>query len=107
MGRIVIAAYHPRDGKQEELLDAIRDHISILRSEGLATDREPTVVRTADGTYLEIFEWASADAIEAAHSTPVVQKLWERFGEACEYRTLASLSEAQDMFAEFEPVDLL
>lgn len=106
MGRIVIVAYRPRDGMQEELLDAIRDHLPILRSEGLATDREPTVVRADDGTYLEIFEWASADAIEAAHSNPVVQKLWARFGEACEYRTLASLSEAQDMFAEFEPIDL-
>lgn len=106
MGRIVIVAYRPRDGKQEELVDAIRDHVPILRSEGLATDREPTVVRAKDGTYLEIFEWASADAIEAAHSNAVVQKLWERLGQACEYRTLASLSEAQDMFAEFEPVAL-
>lgn len=106
MGRIVIVAYHPREGKREQLLDAIRDHVPILLSEGLATDREPTVMRAADGTYLEIFEWASAEAIEAAHSDPVVQKLWGRFGEACEYRTLASLSEAQEMFAEFEPVDL-
>lgn len=67
------------------MLDAIRDHVPILRSEGLATDREPTVMRAADGTYLEVFEWASAQAFEAAHSGPVVQKLWDRFGEACEY----------------------
>lgn len=106
MGRVVFVAYHPHEGKERALLDAIRDHVPILRSEGLATEREPTVVRTADGTYIEVFEWASAEAIEAAHSNPVVQELWGRFQEACEYRTLASLSEARETFAEFEPVEV-
>lgn len=106
MGRIVIIAYRPRDGKQAELLEAIRDHVPILRAEGLATDRPPLALRARDGTYLEIFEWASSEAIEAAHANAAVQALWERFGEACEYRTLASLPEAADMFAEFEPVEL-
>lgn len=106
MGRVVIVAYHPEDGREARLLEAIREHVPILRAEGLATEREPLVVRAQDGTYLEIFEWASPEAIEAAHSNPAVLALWERFGEACEYRTLASLPEAEDMFAEFEPVEL-
>lgn len=106
MGRVVIVAYRPHEGKGDELLSAIRDHVPVLRAEGLAADRDPTVLRAEDGTYLEIFEWASWEAIEAAHSNPRVQELWTRFGEACEYRTLASLPEAQEMFAEFDPVDL-
>lgn len=106
MGRVVIVAYRPRDGKEAETLDVIRDHVPILREEGLATKREPLVLRARDGAYLEIFEWASSEAIEAAHTNAAVQRLWERFGEACEYRTLASLQEAGDLFAEFEPVEL-
>lgn len=106
MGKVVIVAYAPKKGREGRLLEAIRDHVPILRGEGLATEREPLLLRAKDGTYLEIFEWASTKAIEAAHSNPAVQELWERFGEACEYRTLASLPEAAGMFAEFEPVEL-
>jgi quinol monooxygenase YgiN len=106
MGRVVIVAYMPREGREAELLDALRDHVPILRAEGLVTDLEPVFLRARDGTYLEIFEWASAEAIQAAHSNAAVQELWQRFAEASEYRSLASLSEANDMFAEFEPVKL-
>lgn len=106
MGRVVIVTYRPREGREAQLLDAIRDHAPTLRAEGLVTERAPTVLRTDDGSYLEIFEWASPESIGAAHSSPVVQRLWERFEEACEYRTLASLQEAEKMFPEFEPIDL-
>jgi hypothetical protein len=41
MGRIVMVAYRPREGAEARLLDLIRDHVPILRREGLATDREP------------------------------------------------------------------
>lgn len=105
MGRVVIVAYHPREGREDDLLGAIRDHVPTLRAEGLATRREPLILRSGDGTYLEIFEWASSEAIEAAHENAVVQAMWERFAEASEYRTLASLPEASEVFAEFEPVE--
>jgi quinol monooxygenase YgiN len=106
MGRVVIVAYQPRQGRERAFESAIRDHIRVLRDEGLVTERAPIVVRAQDGTYLEIFEWASADAIAAAHTNPAVQALWGRFGEACEYRKLTTLPEASDLFAEFEAVEL-
>jgi quinol monooxygenase YgiN len=105
MRRAVIVVYRPREGREAQLLEAIRDHVPMLRAENLATDRAATLLRAEDGSYLEIFEWASAGAIEAAHRNPVVQRLWERFEEVCEYRTLASLAEAEKMFPEFDPVD--
>jgi quinol monooxygenase YgiN len=104
--RIVIVAYHPKPGKEEILLAEVRDHHHLLRSEGLATDRHPIVMRAKDGTILEVFEWASPAAIEEAHSNPRVQAMWSRFAACCDYVPLNTLAEASDMFAEFEPLDI-
>lgn len=104
--RMVIVAYRPKPGKEEVLLSEVRDHVHLLRSEGLATDRPATVMRARDGTLVEVFEWASPAAIAEAHSNPRVQAMWGRFAACCDTIPLSSLAEAGEMFAEFEAVDL-
>jgi hypothetical protein len=104
MGRSVIVAYRPKPGKERELLAVVEKHLEVLRGEDLGTDRPAHVMRAADGTVLEVFEWQSSDAIARAHSSPTVQSLWREFGEACEYVPLASVAEAQQLFAEFEAI---
>ena len=106
MGRFVIVAYTPKAGKADALLAAVRKHLQVLRAESLVADRPASVMRAADGTIVEVFEWRSAEAIASAHGNAAVRGLWAEFGEACEYVPLARLQEAQQMFAEFEPVDL-
>jgi hypothetical protein len=106
MGRMVIVAYRPRPGKEALLLELTKQHLPILRGEGLATDRPATAMRAADGTILEVFEWKSAEAIAAAHSNSVVQKMWARYAEACEFVNLNSVKECSNMFAEFVPIEL-
>lgn len=106
MGRSVIVAYTPKPGKESDLLAVVRDHLDVLRSQGLVTDTRAQVMRAADGTIVEVFEWRSAQAIEQAHSNPAVLALWERFGAACDYTPLAKLPETRQMFAEFDSVDL-
>ena len=101
---IVIVAYRPRPGKEALLLELTRQHLPLLRAQGLATDRPSYAMRAADGTIVEIFEWKSQAAIDSAHLNPVVAKMWERYAEACEYVTLKSLKEAGDLFAAFEPL---
>ena len=59
MGSIAVACYKPRPGHERELLDLVRNHLPPLRAEGLVTDRESVVVRCADGTIVEVFEWVS------------------------------------------------
>ncbi|MFZ6013049.1 MAG: hypothetical protein ACOYXT_22090, partial [Bacteroidota bacterium] len=85
MGKVVIVVYKPKKGKENLLLDVVRDHLPVLRAQGLVTDRKPIVARAADGAIIEVFEWKSADAIDKAHSNPEVQRLWGRFSEACDY----------------------
>jgi hypothetical protein len=92
---IVIVAYKPKSGKEADLLQLTREHVPLLRAEGLAKD----------GTVVEVFEWA-AGGVERAHTNTVVLKLWERYAAACDIVPLVSLPEASNMFASFTPIDL-
>ncbi len=87
MGLLVIAAYRPKKGMEHLLRDVLKDHLPILRKERLVTDRPPYLMRAADGTFVEVFEWKSAAAIEAAHHNSAVQAMWARFEEACTYES--------------------
>ena len=104
MGKISIACYRPKPGRDADLLQLTREHIPILRKERLVTDRAPYAMRAKDGTIVEVFEWESDDAIDRAHRNPEVAKLWERYAAVCDYVSLSTLAEAQDMFAGFEPI---
>ena len=106
MGVMVIVAYRPYTGAEQQVRELIREHVPILRQEGLATDFTPLIMRAGDGTLLEVLEWQSAEAIASAHHNPAVQSLWERLGAVCEYTPLAGLPECQGLFATFEPITL-
>ena len=105
MGRISIAAFKPKPGKEADLLAITEDHLPILRSQGLATDRPHIVCKAADGTIIEAFEWVSDEAIEKAHSNPEVHKLWQRYFDACDSVTLDQLPEAKGPFPTFDAVN--
>lgn len=104
MGRIVIAAYRPKPGQESLLQELVRTHVPLLRSQSLVTDRAPILMRSRDGTFIEVFEWRSAEAIEAAHGNQAVQDLWEQFGKVCDYIPIAEVEETRTPFSEFEPL---
>jgi hypothetical protein len=102
---IVVVAYRPKVGKEAELEKITREHVPLLRREGLATDRAAVVAKAADGTVVEVFEWTQG-GVERAHSNPAVLKLWEQYAAACEIVPLTGLAESSTMFASFTPMDL-
>ena len=104
-GVIVIVAYRPKPGKEQAILELVRDRVPTLRKEGLVTDRVPTMMRTKDGTIIEVSEWKSREAIDAAHKNPNVLAMWNKFFAVCDCVPLKTLAEADDMFAGFEPID--
>ena len=106
MGQMVIACFRPKPDMNADLMACMRDHLSILRAQGLATSRPSVVLRAADGTLLEIFEWVSQAAIDAAHDNPAVLALWQRYEACCEYVTLGDLAEAKAMFPGFALVEI-
>ena len=105
MGRIVIACYRPKPGKQEALRRLILDHVATLRAQHLVTDRAPITMEAKDGTIVEVFEWVSSAAIEAAHTNPAVLAMWNQYESVCDYVPLNTVAEAADMFAEFTPLE--
>jgi quinol monooxygenase YgiN len=104
-GVCVIVAYRPKPGKENELLELVRNRVPTLRGEGLATGRVPVIMRARDGTIVEVSEWKSHEAIDAAHKNPNVLAMWEKFFAICDCVPLKTLAEAGDMFAGFEPIE--
>jgi len=106
VGKIVIAVYRPKPGSETALLELVKDHISLLRSESLVTDREPTAMQAQDGTLIEVFEWKSKDALEMAHTNKSVLAMWERFADVCEFLPISQVEDASSLLSESAPVDL-
>ena len=104
MGSISVACYKPKPGCDAALVELVRNHLPPLRAQGLVTERAPIVMRTADRTIVEVFEWTSQEAIAGAHKNPVVLDLWKRFEALCSYETPSNLAEFQSMFAHFEAI---
>ncbi len=102
--RLSIVAYKPKAGKEAELMALTAEHVPYLRSIGLATDRPHIVGMAGDGTVVEVFEWAQG-GLEKAHSHPGLGAMWARYAAACDYVPLASLPEANQMFANFVSVE--
>lgn len=69
------------------------------------TDRKSVIMRARDGTIIEVSEWKSGEAIDAAYKNANVRAMWERFFATCDCVPLNTLAEAGEMFAGFEPIE--
>jgi quinol monooxygenase YgiN len=103
MTRIVIAAYRPKPGKAGALKRLMREHLPTLRAQSLVTDRPSIMMEAGDGTIIEVFEWASREAMEAAHTNPAVLQMWEEYAQVCDYVPVGQVEEASQLFSEFTP----
>jgi len=83
----------------------IRDHVATLRRQKLVTDRPPIAMEAGDGTIVEVFEWVSKAAIEAAHTNPAVVAMWKAYEAVCDAVPVASVPEAAQLFSEFTPLE--
>jgi hypothetical protein len=102
--RIVIVGYKPLPGKEKALAKLMETHVPVLREHGLATDRESIMMKAADGTIVEVFEWKSKEAIESAHTNAAVLKMWDAYSKVCNYVPIGELEEVTALFAEFNPL---
>ena len=100
-GRFAIAAYRPRPGRQADLLELLDRHRRLLVELGLVGTRARSLMQAADGSIVEVFEWASAEAVAAAHRHPAVLALWQSLEAVCTFEPLAALPEAARPFADF------
>jgi hypothetical protein len=105
MGRILVVVYKPFRGKEGDVLDVIGHHMPVLRAEGLATDRKPILMRSDDGSIIEIFEARSAEAIQQAAYNTKIQELWMAMGRISEFIKPTEVQEFQTLFSQFESID--
>lgn len=105
MGRIVVVAYRPKPGHEQALRSLALGHVGRLRREGLVSDREAVLMVAKDGTVIEIFEWKSEEAIEAAHGNAAVLAMWKEYGEVCDYIPAGKVLEMGQLFSEFTPLE--
>ena len=83
-GIIVIVAYRAKPGKEIKFLKLVRNRVPTLQKEQLVTDRKPIMMRARDGTIIEVSEWKSQEAIDAAHKNPNVLTMWNKFFTICD-----------------------
>ncbi len=84
---------------------ATRDHVSQLRRLDLGTDRPTLAMRSREGKFVEVFKWRDG-TLTAAHASPDVLAMWDRYAAVCDYVPLHELPEAHDIFAQFKPIDV-
>jgi len=102
--RIVMVGYKPLPGKDSALKGLVKTHVARLRKEGLVSDREPILMISKSGIFIEVFGWKSKEAIESAHKNPEVQKMWAEYAEVCEYVPVGTVEEVMNLFSEFSAV---
>lgn len=105
MERITIVGYKPFQGKEAELLKLMKTHWQKLDEENLVSKRKSIIMQSANGTIIEVFGWKSKEALELAHSNPMVQKMWEDYSKVCEYIPISNLEESSNLFSEFTPIN--
>ena len=103
----VICLYRVKPGNEDDFLGLLERHWPTLRTLGLATDDPPQHYRGAEQSgeplFVEIFQWASADAAGLAHEHPEVMAIWEPMDKLTEQRDGRPNME----FPQLRPIDVL
>jgi hypothetical protein len=81
MPETVIGTYLVRTDTEDDFVGLLRRHWPTLSALGLVTSTPAVVYRGEDEAgapyYVEIFEWADAEAVRQAHEHPEVMAIWE------------------------------
>jgi hypothetical protein len=94
-GVTAICTYQVKPGKAKEFTALLARHWSTLRKLDLVTGEPAQVFRglppgpgkdrhaVGPSTFVEIFTWKDAKAVEVAHHSPELMKIWEPMGQLC------------------------
>lgn len=99
---LAFASYKPKPGQEEALMELVNRHLPTLRELGLATDNQNYIAKSADGRIIEVFEWISANAVNAAHQHPAISDIWEKMTLVADFLPMNSLPEGSKPFVSFE-----
>jgi hypothetical protein len=83
----------------------MKTHRQKLDGEDLVSKIASIIIQSTNGTIIEIFGWKSKEAIELAHSNPVVKKIWAEYAAVCEFVPISEIEESSKLFSEFTPIN--
>ncbi|MBV9086675.1 MAG: hypothetical protein JOY79_04265 [Acidobacteriaceae bacterium] len=78
---LAMAILKARDGKEQELVQLLRDFYSMLQTMNYSRD---ILYRAADGRFVNLRYWASEEARDTAHEDPNVHRFWRRLADICD-----------------------
>ena len=92
----MLVTYHPKAGKDAQLLALVKKHWPALDKVGLVTKEPARIWKATDkrsgATYfVETFQWKDEEAPGIAHQTPEVMAIWEPMGPVMEELRLAQI----------------
>ena len=105
MTELALAGYRPRAGREDELVQVLREDVATFRARGHVTERPAPLVRTENGELLVVLEWSSEHAVDDAHADAEVMAVWERKAELAEYVAPRELAGSDVPFARWSLVD--
>lgn len=103
-GKYTLNCYRPKEGLAAALDALVARHHATLVAEGLATEQAAIVMKAADGTVVELYQWSSLEAVDAAHTNAALGALWGEFAEVCDFVPVGQLEEAASVFSTFTRV---
>ena len=103
MGHMAVVCYRAQRGAEEALHALCASHYAKLYVLGFVTRRLPVFLAARDGCVVQVLEWKSQDAIEAAGKHAAVLDLRRAYQAVSELVPLSALSEAAEALALFEP----
>ena len=103
--RLAITTLRPHYGREPNLIALLGQHLSCLRELGLATQRQVVLGRTDTNEVVEVFEWASSEAISAAESNPAVLRIMRSITRIADFVVPATVPAARELFFELTPID--
>ena len=78
---LAMAVIKAHAGKEEELLQLLREFYSVLRTMNYSRD---LLYRDGGGRFVNLRYWASEEARDAAHEDPNVHRFWRQLADICE-----------------------
>jgi len=103
MGFVRIAAYRAIAGKQRKFLSLIRRHAPLLRSLEAITENS-FLLKSMDGTIIEIIEWKSPAAKKKAMKSEELWELWEGMKLFAVRVKLSSVAETRQIISKFSGI---
>ena len=97
----MLCTYHPKRGKEKDLLSLVKNNWTTLKRMGLVTKDRAVVYRATDKKsgriyFIESFSWRDEEASNAAQTTPEVMAVWDAMGPLLEGMELAVIEPVSD-----------